>query len=456
VTQEEKKRPINRLKSMYALRAHVDKMYDVGREAEKEGRPVAWVMLEPWSAAILSCMDVQTVFPENYGTICAASGAAATFLERSEAEGFPNHLCGYARNCLGYTAMMTEMGQIPPMAPGGGMPKPMLLVSSGAVCDARFKWFQALGRYFDAPIWVIEVTTSGPREALMEGAYEREVNFMVNELREFVTFLEKLLGKKMDWDKLEERRKQTRELNKVWWEVNHLTKAVPCPMHLRDFYSSMSAALYRSGHEAEEITRLYRGMYDEVKQRVDNKISAINYEEKYRIIFEGLPPWHSLGFFDQLAERGWNFVTERYYHPGRVAEVDLTGISDPIERYVRTRYQGLAKSIDETFEPEEAVKVKEEIMQKGFSQYIAARKVKDYKCDGAFLHTLLTCRGTTAPLRRIASHYLDVWKVPSITVEGDIVDLTLFDPADALRKAEAFEETMDHYKELRRKEGLGW
>ena len=47
-------------------------------------------------------------------------------------------------------------------------------------------------------------------------------------------------------------------------------------------------------------------------------------------------------------------------------------------------------------------------------------------------------------------------KVPSLVAEGDIVDLKLFDPADALRKAEAFEETMEHYRKVRKEEGLNW
>ena len=45
---------------------------------------------------------------------------------------------------------------------------------------------------------------------------------------------------------------------------------------------------------------------------------------------------------------------------------------------------------------------------------------------------------------------------PSLVVEGDIVDLRVFNAEDALRKAEAFEETMQHYKDERKKAGLGW
>ena len=53
MAQEVKTRPLNRLKSMYALRAEVDKMYQGGAEASEEGKPVAWVMLEGWANAIL-------------------------------------------------------------------------------------------------------------------------------------------------------------------------------------------------------------------------------------------------------------------------------------------------------------------------------------------------------------------------------------------------------------------
>ena len=43
-------------------------------------------------------------------------------------------------------------------------------------------------------------------------------------------------------------------------------------------------------------------------------------------------------------------------------------------------------------------------------------------------------------------------KVPALLIEGDIVDIKLFDLADALKKAEAFEEIMDHYKAMRKEE----
>ncbi|MFC2038774.1 2-hydroxyacyl-CoA dehydratase subunit D [Chloroflexota bacterium] len=452
--EEKKTRPLNRLQSMYELRAYVDSMYKGGREAEDEGKPVAWCMLSI-PTAILTAMGVEAVFPENYGTICASSGAAAPFLERAEAEGFPSHMCGYCRNGLGYAAEMADNGgQIPPGAPGGGLSRPSLLVGSGAVCDARYKFFQALGRYFDVPVYIIESPAAGQRESLAEGAHERTIQFLVKEYREFADFLEKFLGKKMDWDKIGEIQ-STKELDTVWWEANELRKARPSPMNSRDFWSSMSGVLYKAG-DARDMTVLYSKMYEEVKDRVTGSVAGINREEKYRLTFQGLPPWHSLSFFDKLADRGWNFVHESSYHPSKPIDIDLSNISDPMERYVRSSNRGLEAVIDNDYTPDEASVIKAEIRAQGFSPRFSARDVKNFQCDGAFLHPMLTCRAFTAPLYLYQKQIMDVYKVPSLILEGDIVDLTLFDPVLGLKKAEAFEETMDYYKEVRRKEGLEW
>jgi benzoyl-CoA reductase/2-hydroxyglutaryl-CoA dehydratase subunit BcrC/BadD/HgdB len=454
MTTDTKKRPINRLKTMYALRALVDDMYKSGLEAKKEGKPVAWCMLDGgFAGPFLNAIGMESVYPENYGTVCAAAGKAQPYLERSAADGFPDHLCGYARNCFGYTSAMAEMGQIPPDAPSGGMPKPVLLLASGMVCDARFKWFQALGSYLEAPVWTLESPRPGAREGLTEGAYERHVAFLVKGLREFGAFLEKLLGKKIDWAKFEEEVDTTIAMNKLWYNVNQLRKARPGPMHSRDFWSSMSGSTL-STMDPKAVTALYLKMYDEVKERVDKGISGIGAPEKYRLTFIGLPPWHSLGFFDKLAERGWNFVIEQTYHPPK--PIDVGWVKDPVEKLVRYRFQSLAHQIEDTFSPKEAEEVKMEILKQGFSPRMALREAMEYQCDGAMLHTLLTCRGTTAPLFLSQNQLMDVWNIPSLVIEGDIVDHTLFDPQDALRKAEVFEETMDHYKKVRKEKGLPW
>jgi len=440
MSKEEKKKAINRLKTMYPLRALFDEMYQKSVSASKAGKPTAWCMVNWWEGdPILKALDIEFVYPENYGAVCAAMGAAQSYLERSDSDGFPTHMCGYARNCIGYSARMMDLGEIPPEAPLGGMPKPILLLSSGALCDARYKWFQALGRYLNAPVWTLELPHPGVKENFSKGAYEHNINFMVKELKEFIAFLERLINKKMDWDKLEEIVEDIIEVNQVWYEINELRKARPCPMHSRDFWTCMNASLYPSG-DLKVSLNLYRKMYDEVKQRVDNHIGAVS-EEKYRLVFAELPPWHSLKFFDQLAERGWNFVTESWaYHPP--IPLDLSKISNPLERIARFTYQWFTGYFKGALEAKE---------QMGYFGYPYLEYARDYECDGAFLHPLLTCRTATNHLMYVQDRLRHKLNVPSLMVEGDIVDLNLFDPASALRKAEAFEETMDHYKKVRSK-----
>ncbi len=444
---QEKKRAINRLQSMRPIRAEVDEIYKRSVEAVKAGEPTAWVMVNYWLAdAILNAMNIEAVYPESYSAACAAMGAAQPYLDRCDEEGFPTHMCGYARTCIGYTArMMNDLGgEIPPEAPMGGMPRPAVLVSRGLSCDAGFKWFQALGRYLDVPMWTLEMPIPGVEEGLSEGVFNQNIQFIVKELREFVKFLERVLSKKLDWDKLSETVHDLEEIGQVWHQTNELRKSIPCPMHSRDFWSCMNGVTTPTGDLKKKLG-LYRNLYDEVKYRVENKIGSVA-QEKYRVGFTELPPWHSLSLFDTLAERGWNFAVETWgYHPP--IPMDLTGVNDPLERLARISYGGLITSCFQG-----ALQAGEYM---GFLGYPNLEFAKEYKLDGFFLHPLLTCRAASAHLWYVQDRLMQKLKVPSLLIEGDIVDIRLFDLADALKKAEAFEEIMDHYKEVRKAEGMG-
>ncbi|MCK4722651.1 MAG: 2-hydroxyacyl-CoA dehydratase, partial [Dehalococcoidia bacterium] len=336
---EEKRKVINRLKSMYPLRAKVNETYLKSVEAMRAGEPTVWAMLNwYYGDPILRAMGLEVVYPENYGAFLAATGFAQPYLEYADADGFPTHLCGYSRATLGYTSkMMTELkGEIPSEAPLGGMPKPIFLMSSAAVCDARYKWFQALGRYMDVPVWTLEAPMPGVKELFMEGSYERMVDLGVQHLKEFIAFVERITSRKLDWDKLDGTVDLMIEINRLWHEISELRKTKPCPMHSRDFWSAMPAALFLMG-DLEHSLQCFRDMYEEMKDRVKGHVGAIA-EEKYRLVFAELPPWHSLGFFDRLAERGWNFVVESFgYRPP--IPLDLSEVSDPLEKITRFSLQ---------------------------------------------------------------------------------------------------------------------
>ncbi|KJS16577.1 MAG: hypothetical protein VR69_08575 [Peptococcaceae bacterium BRH_c4b] len=425
------------------------KMLAGARDAASEGRPTAWSMVDWWmGTTIARAMGVEIVFPENYGAFCASVGAAESNLEYSESDGFPSTLCGYARNCLGYTRKLIENDfNIPPDAPGGGMVKPLFLLASGVICDARYKWFQALSRYLKVPMWMLEVPQTGTPEYYLKDNKEKCIRFMVSELRDFVAFLERLLGKKMDYDLLCERVDTLFKTHRLAYEVDLLRTAVPSPMVSTDFWSIMIAHLYTP--DDSDALEFYKRVHEEVKQRVVSKKGAIP-NEKYRIVFTELPPWHSLFFFDDMAEKhGISFVYESwvYHAPPPLTDDDIKGVTDPLELLARYTYNKFhhAAPVAKQYNTEPIFLV---------APYLET--IREYRADGIMCHPLLSCRPATYTLMHLRNFVMEKFKVPSVVVEGDIVDFRVFNQDEANAKMDAFIETMDYHRTLRKKEGLEW
>lgn len=425
------------------------KMYKRAIQAVEEGRPTAWSMVTWWEGEyILKAMGLEVVYPENWGAFCASQRVAEPHLDYADGDGFPPTLCGYARNTLGYARKMAEHNlAIPPDAPGGGMAKPVILVGSGTACDARYKWFQALGRYMEVPVYCLELPHPGVAESFLEGAKEHTIKFMTEDLREFVLFLEKVLDKKMDWDRLSELVDTAEKTRRLSHEVDLLRRAVPSPMVAQDFWACMIPLIYLS--DEKESLEFYQKLYNEVKYKVDNKIAAIP-NEKYRMMFSELPPWHSLGFFDELAnDFGVAIVIEswNYHYPAPPPEAELEGVDDPLERIARWTHQWLT-AYEES--------AREMGVEPGYFVQPYLDWASQYKVDGALLHPLFTCRPATYTLYHTGNLLLEKLKVPSVIIEGDIVDLRVFDEEGSKAKIGTFLETMEHYREVRRKEGLAW
>ena len=443
----EQKKAINRLKSIYPLRNVIQQDYLDALHANKEGKPVVWAMVNMWEGDLpLKAMGINLIYPENYSTLLASTGTAERFLDASDADGYPTHMCGYARCTLGYAydMMAKYKGKIPPDIPLGGMPKPALLLGSGMTCDARFKLFQALGRYFDTPQWCLEFPQSAPIEGTEPDIQEHQVKFMVKELNDYIAFLEKLFGKKMDMAKLEDQIDLAMQIHETTVQFTELRKAVPSPMHAVDFWSIMSSSQFVAGNLSTSL-KLYQDVLTETRERVNSKISGINYPEKYRLVFSELPPWHNLNIFDTLAERGWNFVYEsKAYHQD--SPPDLSKVSNPVEQLARLclnahTYWLLSARAN------------------GISNYLVnfyLKIAREYKADGFFMHSLLSCRPTSVHIHELQDFLLRKLDVPSLFTEGDIVDKRVFNVQEVLSRAEAFEQTMEHYRKVRKAKGLDW
>ncbi len=426
------------------------KMLKKALQAREEGRPIGWSMVTWWQGELIAeAMGVNMVFPENYGAFCAAVRKAEPYLEISASEGFPQSLCGYARNCIGYAKKLKENNFNPPQdAPGGGLAKPVFMLGSGAACDARYKWFQGMGRYLDdTPVWTLDIPQTGASEFMISGNKELSIKFIVEHLRNYVLFLEDLLKTKLDYDRLKEIVDQTYKTLHLAHEVDKLRLAKPSPMLSTDFWSIMIPHLYLPYDP--EAYEFYKRVYDEVKQKVDNGIGAIP-NEKYRMIFSELPPWHSLGFFDDVAEKfGIAMVMESWnYHAiTPFPEEELDGVTDPIELIAMLTFRKWSEYNSAAYKYG---------AEPGFFMAAYLQYAEDYHADGLFAHPLMSCRPATYTLLHTKNMLEEKLKVPGVVVDGDIIDLRVFNEEEAYSKMEAFVETMDHYRELRKEAGMAW
>ena len=65
------------------------------------------------------------------------------------------------------------------------------------------------------------------------------LNYLLAQLRGLIAFMEKTLGKKMDWDKLDEIVRRTEKINALMYDSFILAaSAEPCPMPAEDTFNN--------------------------------------------------------------------------------------------------------------------------------------------------------------------------------------------------------------------------
>jgi len=410
----------------------VKKMYLRGVQSALEGKPIAWVMVGCLAEALLQAMDVTPIYTENYATVCASRGEAEPFMDLAAGEGFSNLICGYTMTGLGYALRMRELGQVPPDAPLGGMPKPSMLIGCSAVCDPRYKWYQALGRYLDTPYYTFDVLWP-PIDADIEEVKGYYIDYLMEGLRGLVAFLEENTGRKMDMDRLSQIVATAEETRRVWWQVHELRKAVPAPMPAQDMLNCIVPGMFMTGEQ--DALNFYRKLYDEVKYRVDNKIGVIP-DEKYRLLWSGgLPPWHSMGIFKYFETLGAVFVTEMAYNLGQPPDIP-DRITDPLERLATGFFQIFTNYFERA--------------RRGCGDPVVQRLldfITDYKIDALVNHGTISCRATTIGQTHQGNVIREHVKVPILHIETDIIDSRSFSEAHLKDQIDAFIETLASQKE---------
>ncbi len=417
------------------IRIVVKRMYEQAQRAKEEKRPVAYCMVMCNYEEILAAMDIVQVYTENYAGLCAVKREAEEYMNRARAEGYSDLLCGYAQVGIGFDALRHELGGMPPDAPDGGMPEPDMLLGSSMGCDPRWKWYQALGRYKDTPIYNIDVLMP-PSDANMEAIREHSVRYMAEELRGLVVFLEEQTGRRMDYDRLRALVGQVEETRMWWRKAYELRKALPCPMSTQDHFT-----LFVPHHMmlTDSFTlEFYKGLYEELKERVDGGRGVID-EEKYRLIWGvGIPPWHSMYVLDVFLEYDAVFAAETAYMVPEHFEMPAD-VSDPLE-VIALR----------AFERNTALQRRGQ--EAGGIPPLAQahlERIRDFSIDGVVMHITRSCRASTMGQMLVRNVINDRYPgMPVMFMESDMIDHHAYSEGDTRKRIDVFMEMVAEYKKL--------
>ena len=399
-----------RLKSTSGFyRNYVKKAYEEAHQAKKEKRPVAWVA-STFPVETLQAMDIIPVWPENYASVCAARQVSVELCEQAEHEGFSRDLCSYSRcvlgSILGYEKELPE----------GGLPKPDLLVSTTSACDTHMKWFQVASRIYRAPFYVLDTPYNiggGDSDHLDK----EHIEYYKSQLSDLFGFLEKQTGTKFDKYKLGQTLALSNWTSKLWTEIQDLRKNIPCPMDARDAFSAVYFMLSTPG--SQEAVDFYTQLRDELRERVRDGIGTVE-NERFRLVWDNLPPWYNLKIFEYLNTLGAVVVAEVFSHT-------WTGNLDsenPYESLARKYLPNMANST----------------VQRRVN--IILNLVKDFHVNGVILPTNWGCRMMSIGETIVRDTVYKKLGVQSLILELDSSDPRVAGEAQVKERLATFLETL--------------
>jgi len=389
---------------------HIQLYYQNAHKNQKQNKPIAWVA-STFPVEILQAMDITPIWPENYASVCAARQVSVQLAETAERHGYSRDLCSYARTVIG--SILTEDKRD---RPEGGMPKPNFLVASTAACDTHLKWFQVLSHHLKRPLYLLDIPYN-ITSADAQNLETHHVQQYVTQLEELITFLEKQTNTQLDKNKLRKAITLSDRTSSLWLEIQDHRKTIPTPMGARDAFSAVFYMLCLPA--TQTAVDFYQKLRDEIKELAKNRIGIIE-NERYRLVWDNLPMWFNLKFFDYLASLGAVVVAETFSH----VWTGSLNPSKPLESLAKKYLPNFANcSIQRRVD-------------------LILNLAKDFHADGVILPTNWGCRMMSIGETIVKEVVYKKLGVSSLILDVDSSDWRNYDEAQVKGKVEGFIEIL--------------
>ena len=359
------------------------------REAKQQGTPIVWNMcmgaLPPeilFGAGVIPLPYTGCLIPE------AAQKHAADHIDRATELGFARDTCSFDLCFAGCAPFWERMA----------LPIPDIVISTSTPCHGAPKAaYYAATEVFGVPFffldipWNVKVADIGHLE-------NHAVEYAKKELSRLLSFIEKVTGVRHDEERLRHAVALGQEADNLWDEIKLLRRAKPCPMGVPDEVTEMGT-LQLTG--TEDAVSFLKQLLEEVKERVQNRQGVVE-NEQFRILWQGPHPYHDLELLSYFEDRGSSVLVEQ-----DVDRIMYPGAGDP-----RDPLDSLARKMIANF-PNGII---------GNRISLTKQRVIDYEIDGIVHFTQLGCRQYAGGNRMVADAIYDELGIPSIFLDGDVLD----------------------------------
>jgi benzoyl-CoA reductase/2-hydroxyglutaryl-CoA dehydratase subunit BcrC/BadD/HgdB len=388
---------LKKLKATDRMKQIMGGYYMMGKQTEVNGWITSGAPVE-----LLYAMDIYPVYPENHGALIGAAKQGPYFSDFAEKRGFSRDLCSYARCDIGCVFAGTS--------PVGGLPKPDFLFACNNICNTVIKWYQVLSRIFRVPLFILD--TPFVRKELKESY----IQYVHDQLYEFVEFLEKTTGRELSDSKLKETLIKSIEGVNSYSDVLHMAKNKPSPLTCFDAFLNMAPIVCLRG--TDYPIEFYAEMKKELVERVKRGEGAVENEE-VRLLWDNIPVWYRLRWFAEFfADRNACLVADTYTNAWTgFISMDKSNIFWSMAEtytfiYLNIGLEHMAEAIN--------------------------RLINYYDVDGVVIHSNRSCK----PYSFGQYELQKMIDVPSVVIEADMVDSRVFSEAQVETRLEALLEML--------------
>lgn len=384
---------------------------ELDEAAKTKSQKIAWCT-SVGPAELLRAAGFLVFFPENHGAMLGSTRMATDFIPIANALGYSPDICSYLTSDIG--SYIKGESPISRAYPGiSGPPRPDVLVYNTNQCRDVQDWYGFYAREWNIPMIGVQ-THRGVGDIT-----QSHVDSISAQIRGLVPTLEKISGKKLDYDEFKHVVGLSRQCTDLWKEVLEIAMHVPSPLTFFDGTIQMGPAVVMRGEQ--RAVDYYKLLLAELRQRIQDGVAAVD-GERFRLYWEGMPIWGKLRELStQFAELNTCVLASTYCSSWVFPALDA---DDPFDSMARAYIELLIVRDEE------------------YKERYFDREIDLYKIDGMIFHDSKTCPNNSNNRYGMPERLSKKHNLPTLVIHGDLNDLRCYSEEQTRTNIEAFVEQL--------------